>query len=226
MRPSTDNNEGVMLFEEWNNEIKPKQKLQKVWVHVYGVPYEIRSFLSLWALGSILGATQRVDMRSMKKTGVVRLMVAVLDANCIPNDVDIVVDDCLYEIFFRVDQMVSDNSGEPDEFDEDDDLDPENQNKEKDQEMEEADKNLKESTDSGSSLPATNIESNQTSINSAPTAVERQVVEQAMEVAVNRILDELSSTVVSEFVGRDKLLVNNGSSHDDVATVLPSATLD
>ena len=62
MRPSTDNNEGVMLFEEWNNEIKPKQKLQKVWVHVYGVPYEIRSFLSLWALGSILGATQRVDM--------------------------------------------------------------------------------------------------------------------------------------------------------------------
>lgn len=57
-RLRTDNNEGVMLFEEWNNEIKPKQKLQKVWVHVYGVPYEIRSFLPLWAVGSILGATR------------------------------------------------------------------------------------------------------------------------------------------------------------------------
>jgi hypothetical protein len=79
--------------------------LQKIWVHVYGVPYEIRSFLPLWAIGSILGATQRVDMRSMKKTGVVRLMVAVLDANCIPDDADIVVDDCLYEIFFKVDKL-------------------------------------------------------------------------------------------------------------------------
>uniref|UniRef100_K3Y3C6 DUF4283 domain-containing protein n=1 Tax=Setaria italica TaxID=4555 RepID=K3Y3C6_SETIT len=54
----TDINEGVMLFEKWNNEIKPKQNLQK-----------IRSFLPLRGVGSILGATQRVDMRSMRKTG-------------------------------------------------------------------------------------------------------------------------------------------------------------
>lgn len=43
-RHRTDNNEGVMSFQEWNHEIKPKTRLQKVWVHVYGVPYEIRSF--------------------------------------------------------------------------------------------------------------------------------------------------------------------------------------
>jgi len=89
-------------------------------------PYEIRSFLPIWAVGSILGPTQKVDMRSMKKTGVVRLMVAVLDA-------DIVVHDCLYEIFFKVDHIVPGNGGELDDFDEEDDLDLENQDKDTDQ---------------------------------------------------------------------------------------------
>jgi hypothetical protein len=52
-----------MAYEKWNYEIKPKTKLHKVWVHVYGVPCEIWSFLSLWAIGCILGATtERVDM--------------------------------------------------------------------------------------------------------------------------------------------------------------------
>jgi hypothetical protein len=58
----TDNN-AVMAYEKWNYEIKPKRKLHMVWVHVYGVPCEIWSFLSLWAIGCILGATTgRADM--------------------------------------------------------------------------------------------------------------------------------------------------------------------
>ncbi|OEL14773.1 hypothetical protein BAE44_0024208, partial [Dichanthelium oligosanthes] len=124
--------------------------LQKVWVHVYGVPFEIRSFLPLWAVGT--GATQRVDMRWMKKTGVVCLMVAVLNANCIPDDADIVMDDCLYEIFFKVDQVVLDNSGESDEIDEDNDLDPDNHKKEMDHGVEDVEKYKKnDSNASGSS---------------------------------------------------------------------------
>lgn len=43
-RVPTDNNEGLLYFEEWSEEIKPKKKLPKVWVHIYGVPHEIRSF--------------------------------------------------------------------------------------------------------------------------------------------------------------------------------------
>lgn len=61
-RIPTDNNEGVLFFEEWNSEIKPKRRLHRVWVKVYGVPHEIRSFLPLWAIGSTLGATMKVDM--------------------------------------------------------------------------------------------------------------------------------------------------------------------
>lgn len=91
-------------------------------------------------------------MRSMRKTGIVRLMVAVLDVNCIPDDADIVVDDCLYEIYFKVDQLVNDNGEDPGYLDKDDDIDPENQNKEKDHEMEDIEKqNNNGSASSGSS---------------------------------------------------------------------------
>jgi hypothetical protein len=69
-----------MLFEEHTSEIKLLKKLQQVWVRSFGILNEIRSFLPLWAGGSILRATQKVDMSYLRKTGVVRLLVAVLDA--------------------------------------------------------------------------------------------------------------------------------------------------
>ena len=130
---TTKNKEGVLEFDEWNHEIKPKRKLDKVWVQVYGVPHEIRSYLSLWAVGSILGATQKVDMKYLRKSGVVRLLVAVLDVNSIPDDVDIVVDDCLYDIFFHVESVVK---GDDDNFDDADDLDNDDEQFPQDQEME------------------------------------------------------------------------------------------
>ncbi|XP_062193555.1 uncharacterized protein LOC133896950 [Phragmites australis] len=102
----TCNAEGVMVFEEWNQKIEPCQFLQHVWVNVYGVPFEIRSFLPLWAVGSILGATQKVDMVYLRKTGVVRICVAVTDVNKIPDATDITVDDAVYEIFFKVDKVL------------------------------------------------------------------------------------------------------------------------
>lgn len=119
-RIPTDNNERVLFFEEWNHEIKPKKMLHKVWVRVYGVPYQIRSFLPLWAIGTTLGATCRIDMAYLRKQGVVRLLVDVLDSNKIPTHTDIVVQGCMYPIYFKVDEVVS--TGD-DNFDEDDLLD-------------------------------------------------------------------------------------------------------
>ena len=104
-------------------------------MQVYGVPREIRSYLSLWVVGSILGATQKVDMKYLRKSGVVRLLVAVLDVNSIPDDVDIVVDDCLYDIFFHVESVVK---GDDDNFDDADDLDNDDEQFPQDQEMEDA----------------------------------------------------------------------------------------
>jgi hypothetical protein len=74
-----------------DQKIEPVQMLQKAWINVYGVPFEIRSFLPLWAIGSILGATQKVDLRYTKRMRVCRLMVGVTDVAKIPDAADIVV---------------------------------------------------------------------------------------------------------------------------------------
>ena len=113
-----DNNEGIMVLEEWNKDIKLKQKLINVWVHVYGVPYEIRSFLPLWAVGSIIGATKKV---------VVRLLV-VLDLKSILEDAEIVVDDGLYDIYFKVDK----DQHDAEEFDDADDLNDDEEDQQED----------------------------------------------------------------------------------------------
>lgn len=52
----TKDREGIMIIEAWENKIEPRQYFHKAWAKVYGVPYEIRSFLPLWAVGTILGA--------------------------------------------------------------------------------------------------------------------------------------------------------------------------
>lgn len=100
--------EGIMVIQELDQKIEPVQYLQKVWVNVYGVPYEIRSFLPLWAVGSILGATQKVDLRYTRKMGVVRILVGVINVDSIPESSDIVVGEGLYEIYFKVDKVCKD----------------------------------------------------------------------------------------------------------------------
>uniref|UniRef100_A0A804QC22 Uncharacterized protein n=1 Tax=Zea mays TaxID=4577 RepID=A0A804QC22_MAIZE len=56
--------------------------------------------------GTILGATQKVDMRYTRKMGVVRILVAVTNVNHIPESAEIVVGEGLYEIFFKVDKVL------------------------------------------------------------------------------------------------------------------------
>jgi hypothetical protein len=98
--------EGILVIQEVNQKIEPISYLQKAWVNVYGVPFEISSFLPLWAIGTISGATEKVDMRYTKKMGLVRILVAVTNVNHIPESAEIVVGEWLYEIFFKVDKVL------------------------------------------------------------------------------------------------------------------------
>src|SRR5438132_14093748 len=86
---NTEDGESTFKFDEWTEKIQHLQFLQKVWINVYGVPFEIRNYLSLWTVGSILCATQMVDMVSTRITCVVRLMVGVTDATHIPRSINI-----------------------------------------------------------------------------------------------------------------------------------------
>jgi len=72
----------------------------------------------LWAVGSVVGATQKVDMHHLRRTGEVRILVAVLDVKDIPKKADICINRSIYRVYFKVDEVVLDDSFNP----EDDDL--------------------------------------------------------------------------------------------------------
>jgi hypothetical protein len=54
---TTKNKEGTIIFEEFIDDVQPIRVLHKVWITVTNVPRVLRSFLPLWAVGSIIGAT-------------------------------------------------------------------------------------------------------------------------------------------------------------------------
>jgi hypothetical protein len=65
-------------------DVPHKFELQQVWVHVDGVPHNVRHFLGLWAVGNLIGTTLDVDLFSLKTLGVVRILVAMME----PKNVD------------------------------------------------------------------------------------------------------------------------------------------
>ena len=74
----------VIAISEWKSEsdVRPSYNpLKPVWVHVTGVPPPLRHFLDLWAVGSVISATQDVDLVCLRRRGIVRIQVAVLNLN-------------------------------------------------------------------------------------------------------------------------------------------------
>jgi hypothetical protein len=46
------------LISSWKqHDIVPEFVMEPVWVHVDGVPYTVRHFHGLWAVGSLIGST-------------------------------------------------------------------------------------------------------------------------------------------------------------------------
>jgi len=81
---TTKNKEGTIVFEKLMDDVQPIRVLEQVWVTVTRVPRILCAFLPLWAVGSIVGAIQKVDMIHLRATGQVCILVAVLDAKKIP----------------------------------------------------------------------------------------------------------------------------------------------
>jgi hypothetical protein len=79
-----------LLFEEWN-PIEEGLQLQRVWIRIYRLPEKLREFSVLWALGSMLGATQSVDMIRPLRNDYIRVEVAVLNVDILPNSIDSIV---------------------------------------------------------------------------------------------------------------------------------------
>ena len=113
---------GKNRFEKGGeNDVYNKYEIDKVWVQFRGLPKEFREFPIIWAIGSILGVFRAVDTKFTKKYGRARMKVAVLDPTIIPNFVDIVIGDYVYELQFRVEDETPD--GEPQIIDMDSTID-------------------------------------------------------------------------------------------------------
>lgn len=79
---------GVTIsFSEWKDDDIPSYfSLDSVWVHVSGVPHGLRNFLGLWAIGSVIGSTQDVDLTCLRRKGIVRIQVAVVNKDIFKNN--------------------------------------------------------------------------------------------------------------------------------------------
>ena len=98
---TTKNKEGTIIIEEFIDDVQPIKILEQIWVTVTRVPRVLRSFLPLWAVGSIVGATQKVDMAHLRATGQVRILVAVLDSKKIPKKADVCANSSVYRLYFK-----------------------------------------------------------------------------------------------------------------------------
>jgi hypothetical protein len=58
----TKNRKATFIIEELGGDSHVKQVMRKVWVQMTRLPSELRDFLTIWAMGTILGVTKDVDM--------------------------------------------------------------------------------------------------------------------------------------------------------------------
>jgi hypothetical protein len=93
-----------LLFQEWSAADLDLFELTKTWVRVSGCPYKLRcDCLALFAVGSLIGKTQEVDMAFTRQHSVARMRVLVTDLKFIPNGiVDHVYDGVGYGIVFKI----------------------------------------------------------------------------------------------------------------------------
>jgi hypothetical protein len=75
----------VLHFEDWATKDIDSWDLFYVWVRIRGCPDDLRrDYLGLFALGSLFGITQEVDMLFTRDRGIVRQRISVVDPEAIP----------------------------------------------------------------------------------------------------------------------------------------------
>ncbi|KAM0835705.1 hypothetical protein ACQ4PT_062781 [Festuca glaucescens] len=98
--PGTDM---FLVFEEWSASDLDPFSLTEVWVKVHGCCYKERcDYLSLFAVGSLIGKTKEVDMKFTRSHSEVRMKVEVTRAEFIPTTtVDHTYDGAGYGLLFK-----------------------------------------------------------------------------------------------------------------------------
>jgi hypothetical protein len=69
----------ALFIEELGGGSNVKQAIRKVWVQMTRLSSELRDFLNIWIVGTILGVTKDVDMIFTRQYNRARMQVLVLD---------------------------------------------------------------------------------------------------------------------------------------------------
>ncbi|XP_066371932.1 uncharacterized protein [Miscanthus floridulus] len=188
---NTKNKEGTISFAEFVDDVQPIKVLEQVWLNVTGVPRRLRSFLSLWAVGTIVGATQKVDMVHLRATGQARILVAVFDPKKIPGMADVCVGTSIYRLFFKAEEDLQADTG----------ADPSDEDLLSDKDLEEGDREMEDAEDPNPQNPQDNRKSSQQApqhTQNVPPMQQANLVDEALDLACEQLLDEISLKVALE----------------------------
>lgn len=189
---TTKNKEGTITFAEFVDDVQPIKVLDQTWVTVTKVPRALRSFLPLWAVGTIIGATQKVDMIHLRATGQVRILVAVYDVKKIPAYADVCVGNAIFRLYFKADEAIQADPVDP----EDDDLlgESDKEPEGSDREMEDAEANNPQNPQNNSNAS----EATPAPLHNAPTQKQEALVKEALDLACSQLINEISLKVMLE----------------------------
>jgi hypothetical protein len=73
-----------------------------VWMQVINLPTILREYAILWALRTLFGVTQEVDMVTMRASNFGQFAVAMLEPDAIPTKLDVIIGNRYFELVFEV----------------------------------------------------------------------------------------------------------------------------
>jgi hypothetical protein len=71
-------------------------------MRVINLPTILREYVILWALGTLFGVTQDVDMVTTRASNFGRFAVAVLEPKAIPTKLDVIIGNRYFQLIFEV----------------------------------------------------------------------------------------------------------------------------
>ncbi|CAN6275168.1 unnamed protein product [Urochloa humidicola] len=150
---SADLKNGMRLsFEKFEDEEEYfGHELPTIWMRTVNLPRVLRTYEVLWAIGTMFGATVKVDMVTTRKNNFGRFKVAVLNPTLVPNKMDCVIGTRFFELRFAIEPFGI-HDGSVADIQKDGEDGDDNSNRDADTEMEEADKKPRMDSSSSKSL--------------------------------------------------------------------------
>ncbi|CAN6324132.1 unnamed protein product [Urochloa humidicola] len=96
-------NGATLKFEEYTEDEEYfGHALPVVWMRVLNLPTILREYVVLWALGTLFGVTQEVDIIATNANKFGRFAVAVLEPEAIPTRLDVIIGNRYFQLIFEV----------------------------------------------------------------------------------------------------------------------------